>query len=151
MTYLMVFAGNAVGLMAFTLLAARLVGRVPTRAVVLVGLLVRLAAGALLLAGALRLGTPLWVALVGFFLLMSAQGLVGANSGGLASAAVPEHPGTGLALLGFLQWCMAGVIAPIAGLGGDRTAVPMALIIVILALGALAAQLLLGKPAADAS
>ncbi len=45
---------------------------------------------------------------------------------------MPEHPGTGSAVLGFLQWCMAGVVAPIAGLGGEHTAVPMALIVLVL-------------------
>ena len=55
---------------------------------------------------------PLAAALVGFFVLMTAQGLVGPNAGALASAAVPDHPGTGSALLGFWQWVMAGTIAP---------------------------------------
>jgi DHA1 family bicyclomycin/chloramphenicol resistance-like MFS transporter len=79
------------------------------------------------------------VAIVGFLVLMSAQGLVGANAGALASNEVPKHPGTGSAVLGFLQWCMAGVIAPLAGLGGDRTAVPMAVIILILTAASLTA------------
>ena len=127
------FAANAVGLALATLLAARLAGRVPTRHVITVGLLVTGAAGLLLLVGALWWETPLVVAVVAFFLLMSAQGLVGPNAGALASAQVPEHPGTGSAILGFLQWTMAGVVAPIAGLGGEHTAVPMALIILVLA------------------
>ncbi len=133
------FAANAVGLALATLLAARLAGRVPTRIVITVGLAVTGAAGVLLLVGALWWGTPLIVALVAFFLLMSAQGLVGPNAGALASAQVPEHPGTGSAVLGFSQWCMAGVVAPIAGLGGEHTAVPMALIILVLVGGSLTA------------
>jgi len=43
-------------------------------------------------------------------------------------------------VLGFMQWCMAGLIAPIAGLGGDRTAVPMAVIILVLTAGSLTAM-----------
>jgi DHA1 family bicyclomycin/chloramphenicol resistance-like MFS transporter len=50
------------------------------------------------------------------------------NGGALASAAVPDHPGTGSAVQGFVQWVAAGTIAPIAGLGGSATAVPMALL-----------------------
>ena len=76
--------------------------------------------------------TPLVGVVVAFFLLMSAQGLVGPNAGAMASTQVPEHPGTGSAVLGFLQWCVAGVVAPLAGLGGEDTAVPMALIILAL-------------------
>ena len=139
------FAANAVGLALATLLAARLAGRVRTRAVITAGLAITAAAGTLLLVGALWWGTPLLVAVVGFFLLMSAQGLVGPNAGALASAQVPEHPGTGSAILGFLQWCMAGIIAPIAGLGGEHTAVPMAVIILILTGGSLAALRILTR------
>ncbi|NIK61057.1 multidrug effflux MFS transporter [Kribbella shirazensis] len=126
------FAVNAVGLTVATLVAARLAGRVPTRQLVLVGLVATGLAGVVLLVGALWFGMPLPVALLGFFVLMSAQGLVGPNAGALASAQVPEHPGTGSAVLGFLQWCMAGVVAPLAGLGGERTAVPMAAIVLAL-------------------
>ena len=140
MAYSVVFAANAVGLALATLAAGQLAGRVRTRRVITVGLIFTGAAGLLLLAGAIWWGMPLWVAIVGFFTLMSAQGLVGANAGALASNEVLEHPGTGSAVLGFMQWCMAGLIAPIAGLGGDRTAVPMAVIILVLTAGSLTAM-----------
>jgi MFS transporter, DHA1 family, multidrug resistance protein len=133
MVYSIDFAFNAVGLTVATLAAARLANRVSTRKVVGVGLAASAAAGVVLLVGAIWFHMPLPVALGGFFVLMTAQGLVGPNAGALASDAVPEHPGTGSALLGFLQWCMAGVVAPLAGLGGAETAVPMAAIVTILA------------------
>lgn len=133
------FAGNAVGLTIATLIAARLAGRVPTRVVIAIGLAATAAAGLLLLVGAVWFDMPLWIAIVGFFVLMSAQGLVGPNAGAMASAEVPDHPGTGSAVLGFLQWCTAGVIAPIAGLGGERTAVPMAVIVLVLVAASFAA------------
>lgn len=144
--YSLDFAANAVGLAAATLLAARLARWVPTRVVIGAGLVATGAAGVLLLVGSLWFGTPLPVAVAGFFLLMTAQGLVGANAGALASAEVPRHPGTGSAVLGFLQWCIAGVVAPVAGLGGDRTATPMAVIIVLLAAASLGALLVLARP-----
>ncbi len=93
--YSVVFAANAVGLMAATLLSARLAGRVRTTYVVAVGLATTAGAGALLLVGALWFAMPLWAALPGFFVLMAAQGLVGPNAGALASGSVPEDPGTG--------------------------------------------------------
>jgi MFS transporter, DHA1 family, multidrug resistance protein len=133
------FATNAVGLTVVTLLSARLADRVPAPRLIAVGLVATAAAGLALLIGAICLGTPLWLAIISFFVLMSAQGLVGPNAGAVASDEVPDHPGTGSALLGGLQWSMAGLIAPLAGLGGDRTAVPMSLIIIILAAVALLA------------
>ena len=130
--YSAVFAANAVGLTVATLAAARLAGRVPTRTVVATGLLATGFAGVLLLVGAVAWGMPLPVTVVGFLVLMSAQGLIGPNAGALASQAVPDHPGTGSALLGFFQWCAAGVVAPLVGLGGEGTAVPMAVMVIVL-------------------
>jgi DHA1 family bicyclomycin/chloramphenicol resistance-like MFS transporter len=125
------FAFNAVGLTVTTLVAAKLAGSVSTRSIIAGGLAATAVAAVLLLIGAL-IGMPLPIALIGFFVLMSAQGLVGPNAGALASGTVPDDPGTGSALLGFLQWFMAGVIAPLAGLGGEHTAVPMATIVAVL-------------------
>jgi DHA1 family bicyclomycin/chloramphenicol resistance-like MFS transporter len=131
MAYSVDFAANAAGMTVAALFAARLAGRVATRKVILAGQVAALLAGVAMLAGALWWDTPLLVAVVGFFVLMTAQGLIGPNGGALASAEVPEHPGTGSAVLGFVQWIAAGIVAPIAGLGGEDTAVPMALLMIV--------------------
>ncbi len=120
------FAANAAGMTLAALVAARLAGRVATRTLILVGQLAALLAGVAMLVGAVWFDTPLVVTLISFFVMMTAQGLIGPNAGALASATVPEHPGTGSAVLGFAQWVAAGTIAPIAGLGGEHTAIPMA-------------------------
>jgi DHA1 family bicyclomycin/chloramphenicol resistance-like MFS transporter len=124
------FAANAGGMTVAALIAARLAGRVATRTVILVGQIAALASGVAMLVGAIWFDTPLLVVIISFFALMSAQGLIGGNAGALASAEVPDHPGTGSALLGFVQWVAAGTIAPIAGLGGEHTAVPMAVLMI---------------------
>lgn len=124
------FAANAGGMTLTALLAARLAGRVPTRAVILVGQVIALAGGLAMLAGALWWGTPLVLSMACFFALMSSVGLIWGNAGALAAEAVPEHPGTGSAVLGMLQWGTAGIAAPIAGLGGSGTAVPMAVLMI---------------------
>jgi DHA1 family bicyclomycin/chloramphenicol resistance-like MFS transporter len=148
--YSVVFAANAGGMTVAALVAARLAGRVATRRVVLAGQLTALVAGIALLAGAIWFGTPLPLAIASFFLLMTAQGLIVPNGGALAAAEVPDHPGTGSALLGFVQWVAAGVIAPIAGLGGEHTAVPVALLIVAGAAASLVGLLVLARPAVRA-
>jgi MFS transporter, DHA1 family, multidrug resistance protein len=126
--YSVSFAANAGGMTVAALVSARLAGRVPTRTVILGGQLLALAAGVAMLIGALWFGTPLLVALVSFFALMVAIGFVLGNAGALANAAVPDHPGTGSAVLGMLQWGTAGVAAPLAGFGGEHTAVPVAVL-----------------------
>lgn len=144
--YSVVFAANAVGLTLATLAAAWLAGRVSTRSVIGGGLVATGLAGLLLLVGAWWFETPLVVAVIGFFVLMTAQGFVGPNAGALASAEVPDHGGTGSAVLGFLQWCTAGVVAPLAGLGGERTAVPMAVIVLALTAVSAVALIVVARP-----
>ena len=139
------FAVNAAGMTLAALVAARLAGWVSTRKVILAGQVAALAAGVAMLVGALWFGTPLPLVIVCFFVLMTAQGLIGPNGGALASAEVPEHPGTGSAVLGFVTWVAAGVIAPIAGLGGQDTAVPMALLMIACMVLSLAG-LMLARP-----
>jgi DHA1 family bicyclomycin/chloramphenicol resistance-like MFS transporter len=140
------FAVNAAGMTLAALVAAKLAGRIATRKVILVGQLAALTAGVIMLIGALWFDTPLIVAIVCFFVLMTAQGLIGPNGGALASAAVPEHPGTGSAVLGFVQWVAAGVIAPIAGLGGEQTAVPMATIMIAGTAASMIGLLVIARP-----
>ena len=149
--YSIVFAANAGGMTIAALISARLAGRVPTRRVILCGQVIALAAGVAMLAGALWWATPLLVAMGSFFALMVAQGLINTNGGALASAEVPDHPGTSSAVLGLVQWTTAGVVAPIAGLGGSDTAVPMALLMIGGALLSLFGLLVLaraGRPGA---
>jgi MFS transporter, DHA1 family, multidrug resistance protein len=142
------FAANAGGMTIAALIAARLAGRVATRSVILVGQIAALAAGVAMLIGAVWFGTPLLLAIVCFFVLMTAQGLIGPNGGALASAEVPEHPGTGSAVLGFVQWVVAGFAAPLAGLGGETTAVPMAILMIAGAVASMYGLLVLARPAA---
>jgi len=141
------FAANAGGMTVAALIAARLAGRIVTRKVILVGQVAALAAGVGMLIGAIWFDTPLWVALICFFVLMTAQGLIGPNGGALAAAEVPDHPGTGSALLGFVQWVAAGTIAPIAGLGGEHTAVPMAVLMVATIGASMIGLLIVARPA----
>ncbi|NAZ74334.1 Bcr/CflA family efflux MFS transporter, partial [Kineococcus sp. T13] len=146
--YAVSFAANAGGMTLAALLAARLAGRVPTRTVIAVGQVLALGAGVAMLVGALWLGTPLVLALVCFFALMVAVGLVLGNAGALANAAVPQHPGTGSAVLGMVQWGTAGIAAPLAGLGGEHSAVPVALLMSLGAAVSLVALLVVARPAA---
>jgi MFS transporter, DHA1 family, multidrug resistance protein len=141
------FAANAVGMTVATFVAARLAGRVPTRTIVGVGLTATAASAAMLLLAA-SIAMPLPLALIGFFVLMSGQGLIAPNAGALASAEVPDQPGTGSALLGCLQWVMAGAIAPVAGLGGEHTSVPMAVVVTVLTATSVVALAVLARPTA---
>jgi DHA1 family bicyclomycin/chloramphenicol resistance-like MFS transporter len=117
------FAGNASAASLAALLAARLAGRVPTRRVIGVGQAIGVVGAVGLLGAGLLMHSALLPVIGAFLALMLSHGLSTANAGALASAQVPEHPGTGSAVLGLFQWLAAGIGAPIAGLlGSDLTA-----------------------------
>ena len=59
------------------LVAARRAGRVATRTIILVGQIAALTAGIAMLIGAVWFDSPLVLAIVCFFVLMIAQGLIG--------------------------------------------------------------------------
>ena len=83
-------------------------------------------------------------------LLLFSWSFIQANA---VAAALTDHPhvaGTAAALLGVSQFALAAPLVPLVGIGGDETALPMA--IVVLACGISAAlafkSLVLTKPQA---
>lgn len=147
--YAVDFAANAGAMTVAALVSARLAGRVSTRRVIAVGQALVLGAGVAMLVAALWFDTSLWIVLPAFLALMTAQGLIIANAGALASHAVPDHPGTGSAVLGMFQWAAAGFAAPIAGLGGSETAIPMAVLTTLGAVVSIGGLVLAGRSGRD--
>ena len=86
------------------------------------------------------------VAIICFFVVMSAQGLIGPNGGALASAAVPDHPAPDLPSSASSN---GSPLAPSPHrLGDEHTAVPMATLMIA---GAAASKIgfVLAQPAAN--
>lgn len=129
-TYSVLFAINSLGMMAASLISARLTGSVHPRSLIRVGLVIVSLASLALLIGTLFLGTPAWIVIPAFFLIVAPQGLIFGNGGGLASAQAKEFAGTGSAMLGLGFSFAASFAAPLVGLGGTGTAVPMAIVMV---------------------
>jgi DHA1 family bicyclomycin/chloramphenicol resistance-like MFS transporter len=84
-----------------------------------------------LFIGAVFLGTPVWIVLPGFFLVVAPQGLIFGNTGAMASDEAREFAGTGSAMLGLGFSFAASASAPIVGIAGTHSAVPMAVVMVI--------------------
>ena len=127
----LLFGTNALGILLLGQLGGRLVGRVGSRRLLIAGLGVASAGGLLLLA-AVSLGLGLACVLPGFFLVVSSVGLNSPNATALALADHAHQAGSASALLGLLFDAVGAVVAPLAGLGGTHTAVPMAVVIVLL-------------------
>ncbi len=78
---------------------------------------------------------------------MFGNGFVGPNSLALALQRYPDAAGSASAVLGFFQFSLAAVMSPLAGIGGTRDALPMALLILVLPSAALVCQAVLSSPA----
>ncbi len=125
--YSITFAVNATGMMLGTVLSARLAGTVHPRTLVAIGLGIAGSGAVLLLIAATLLGTPTWLTLIALFIVVTPQGLILGNAGGLASQEAAHMAGTGSMMLGLGFSFSASVAAPVVGVAGNGTAVPMAL------------------------
>lgn len=135
--YGMTFGVNALGISVMSALSAKLAQRFAVRALLGVGLLCTTVAVVALLALVLT-GAPAWTLVVPIFVAVASQGLILGNATALALAAVPHQAGTGSAVLGALQFGIGALVSPLVGLGGEHTAQPLALVMVVCAAVAVA-------------
>ena len=140
-----VFGVNSVGLMAAGYLSGRLVRRWSGRRILAAGLVANLL-GSLGLLVSVLLGLGLPFVLVSLFVLVSAMGLVIPQSTALAMAHYPDRAGTASALFGLLQFAVGGLAAPLVGLGGEDTAVPLGAVAAVSSLAACAVYAVLVIP-----
>ena len=143
-TYSLVFGLNGVGIVLAGQLNGRLVGRFSERALLLAGLLAG-AVGGLGVTLAVVTHLPLVAVLIPLLVMVSSIGLVMPNSTSLALASHARSAGAASALIGVLQFLVGGFSTPLVGLGGQGTAVPMALTMAGFALLALLAFLTLPR------
>lgn len=141
------FAVCALGGVLGGLLNLRLLGTFSPGAILRTALLVMTVinvAGLL----ALLLGAPEWTILVHVVLAQACFGFVMGNAIALAQDRARERAGAGSAVLGLLQFLVAGLASPLTGIGGDDTALPMSefmLVFSVLALIAAVAAVRLSK------
>ncbi|GLI27886.1 Bcr/CflA family drug resistance efflux transporter [Agromyces rhizosphaerae] len=144
------FGVNALGLMAMTWVAARLAASVEPARLVAVGLSAILTGAVAFLALSLSGAPAGWLA-VPLFVCVSSLGLVMGNATALALGAVPRAAGTGSAVLGATQFALGAAVAPIVGVGGESTALPLAIVMVACAGLALGSFTVASRVAARAS
>ncbi len=135
----LVFAVNGAGIVAAGALSGRLSARFRARTLFAAGLATSLT-GALVQLAAVLARADLPVVLAGLFLVVSGLGLTMPNGTALAlSGQPPERAGTASAFLGLSQFVIGGACAPLVGAFGTHTAVPMAVVITVLAAAAVLA------------
>ena len=131
--YSIAFTANALGIVVTSGANAKLVDRVRPEALLRIGLVSMVAFSALLVVDAV-VGPYLWATLVLLWFAVASLGLVIANATTLALGEARRAAGTGSAVMGAAQFGLAAVISPLVGLGGEGTAVPMAVTMLVSAI-----------------
>lgn len=140
--YSVAFGVNAIGVLVFGAVSAKLVGRVSPRRLSAIGLGLA-AVAALALCGVVLAGGGATLMMPLIFVAVAANGLVFGNASALAISQVPKNAGTASAVLGALQFCLGAVASPLVGLGGEGAALPMALTMLAACVLAIASFLVL--------
>jgi DHA1 family bicyclomycin/chloramphenicol resistance-like MFS transporter len=142
-TFSFIFGLNAVGLMMAGQANGWLVGRIEPLKLLTCGLIASSLAGLALLAVVLSGSRSILTIVPPLFVIITSVGFVMPNATVLALAGSPRTAGSASALLGVLQFALGAFVAPLVGIAGSGTALPMALVISTLGLAALAALLVL--------
>ncbi|OZM71696.1 Bcr/CflA family drug resistance efflux transporter [Amycolatopsis antarctica] len=123
--YSLAFGLNGIGIVIAGQINGRIVGRFPERVLLRAGLLGS-TTGAVAMVVAAATAAPLPYLMVPLFLVVSGIGLIMPNTMSLALADHPHTAGAASALLGVVQFVVAGLASPLVGLFGEGSAVPMA-------------------------
>ncbi|MBO0789682.1 MAG: multidrug effflux MFS transporter [Ktedonobacteraceae bacterium] len=141
------FGINALGLTIMSQVSAKLIGRVSPQRLLTWGIAAIALAGATLLLVVLS-GTSLFGVLLSFFVITASLGFIAPNATALALAnTTARTAGSASALLGVLQFSIGAVVAPLVGIGGTTTAVPMAGVIAGFGIATLITFIVFCRPA----
>ncbi len=141
------FGLNALGIMAASQVSGWLVGRVQPLRLLTVGLIASMIGGlALLLVTLSGVGLP--GILPSLFVVVSSIGIIAPNATSLALSGHPRTAGSASALVGVLQFSIGAAVAPLVGIAGTGTALPMAILIAALSTSAFVAFILLSRGSA---
>ena len=124
------FAINGIGIIIAGQITGRLAGKVHEKTLLVVGLGLAFVGGISLLTMIL-LGGGLYSILIPLFFVVSSIGVVGTSSFSLAMEDQAKSAGSASALIGLLSFVFGGVMAPLVGISGSYTAVPMGIIIAV--------------------
>jgi DHA1 family bicyclomycin/chloramphenicol resistance-like MFS transporter len=142
--YSLIFGINGAGIILAGQIAGRLAGRVRERKLLGSGLVMSSSGSLLLLlAGLFHLG--LYIIIPALFLVVSSVGLIAITTSSLALQNQGQSAGTASALLGMLSFIIGGAVAPLVGLDGTQTILPVAIVIAVLVLAAVTCFVFLSK------
>jgi DHA1 family bicyclomycin/chloramphenicol resistance-like MFS transporter len=145
-SFSLLFAINSVGLVSISQVNGFLVGRRSLRRLLHIGVLSSCFGASVLLVAAASDPTHAAVILIPLFVVVASGGMIMPNATALGLSGHPEDAGSAAALLGMVPFVIGATTAPLVGLGGEDTALPMALTIAVLATGAAFSLTVLTRP-----
>ncbi len=142
----LLFGLNATALVSMNALNARLTRTVPVNRLLWSGMFGLMGSAAVFGLMVLLSLPAVWLA-APIFTLVGSFGLVLGNATALALSIVPQPvTGTASAMLGATQFGLAAAVAPLVGIAGERTAMPVAIVIAVCASGAALALRIAQRP-----
>jgi DHA1 family bicyclomycin/chloramphenicol resistance-like MFS transporter len=142
--FAIVFAINVVGILVLSHVNAALVGRVGPRRLLGIARVASLGGAVVLLAAVLG-GFGLWGVLCGFFLAIAPNGMTTPNVLPLALADHPQAAGAGAAIIVGGGYLVGAAVAPLGGIAGQGSALPLALTFAVAQLVSLTAYLAVSR------
>ena len=127
-TFSILFGMNGFGLIIGTQVVGRLTGVVSEKRFLESGLFISITSGTLLLIAVLMNG-PLITIVVPIFFFVASIGVISTSSFSLAMEKQGHIAGSASALLGLLPFILGAITAPLVGIAGEETAIPMGAII----------------------
>lgn len=131
-----IFGVNGIGLMLSGALTGRLAGRVADWKILRTALYIAVVGSILLLAGFI-VQIPLLAVIVILFFTVSTLSCMATSSFSLAMQSQGRNAGSASALIGFFSMISGAVMAPVVGIAGSYTAIPMGIVMVVGEVGAL--------------
>jgi len=141
----LLFALNGLGIVLAGRLSAHLSERHDPAVLLRAGLTATAGGGVALLVSVLA-GLGLVGVLPSLFVMVGSIGVVVPNAAALALAGHRSTAGSASGLLGLAQFALGALAAPLVGLAGQGSALPMAVVIAVLGAGALATSALVAAP-----
>jgi MFS transporter, DHA1 family, multidrug resistance protein len=139
--YGLIFALTGCAMVAGAQLSGRLTGRIGPASLLSAGLGTMTAGGVLLLLVVVSRAAGLAGVIPAIIMIMAGWGLVGPNALALGMQRYPQSAGAASAVIGFLQFTVAAIVAPLPGIRGTADPLPMAVLLVAFPAVAIATML----------
>ncbi|GLX70945.1 multidrug effflux MFS transporter [Paenibacillus glycanilyticus] len=140
--FALLFGSNGVSLIIGSQIVGRMSHRISERTLLLFGLCLALLASVTVVVVTLVEG-PLFTLVIPLFVFVASIGITSTAAFPLAMESQANMAGSAAALLGVIPFLLGAVVAPLVGIAGEDTAVPLGIIILATSLAAILAYFLL--------